>query len=191
MTNPNEVKFVIKLNMIERYTTLVKEPFPFETHSKSYSRWKKWIFDFSNFNLKIHHDPRFKWKSIQHESYYHWSHLYKKSNIISFGSKLRDFCMASLWEVFWQILNSNDHTHLHASTWWIQYTLHTNWKWISSFLRPKSLPMHPFKEVSNIGQISSGANIKCIAYLNKLKASDSWSTPGPCFARSIQTPTAI
>jgi hypothetical protein len=52
-------------------------------------------------------------------------------------------------------------------------------------------PMHPCKEVSKIGQISSGANIKCIAYLNKLKASESESTPCQSFARRIQTPTAI
>ena len=55
--------------MDERDTTLVKKPFPFKAHSKSYSRWKKWLFDlvlrkfsimfdFPNFHLKIHHDPR-------------------------------------------------------------------------------------------------------------------------------------
>jgi hypothetical protein len=51
--------------------------------------------------------------------------------------------------------------------------------------------MHPCKEVSKFGQISSGAKIKFIAYLNKLKASKSSSTPCPSFARLIQTPTVI
>ena len=75
MQNPNEVKFVTKLNRFERATTFMKELFPFEVHSKSYSRWKKWtfglvlrkfsnMFDFPNFHLKIHHDPSFKWKKV-------------------------------------------------------------------------------------------------------------------------------
>ena len=79
MLNPNEVKFVTNFKDFEIDTTFMNKYFPFETHSKSYSRWKKWIFDlvlrkfsimfdFSNFHLKIHHDPRFKWKSGQHES---------------------------------------------------------------------------------------------------------------------------
>ena len=76
MKNLNEVKFVTKLNRFEIYTTLMKELFPFETHSKSYSRWKKWtfdlvlrkfstVFDFSNLHLKIHHDPDSKWEKFQ------------------------------------------------------------------------------------------------------------------------------
>ena len=86
--NPNEVKFVTKLNRFERSTTFMKEPFSFEVHRKSYSRWKKWtfdlglriflnMFDFPNFHLKIHHDPSFKWKSVQHESCYPWSNISK------------------------------------------------------------------------------------------------------------------
>jgi hypothetical protein len=51
--------------------------------------------------------------------------------------------------------------------------------------------MHPCKEVANFVQFSSGANIKHIAYLNKLKAPDSSSTPCPSFARPFQTLTAI
>ena len=39
--NPNEVKFVTILKRFERATTLMKEPFSFEVHRKSYSRWKK------------------------------------------------------------------------------------------------------------------------------------------------------
>ena len=65
--NPNEVKFMTKLNRFERATTFIKERFSFEVHRKSYSRWKKWtfdlglrkfsnMFDFPNFQLKIHHD---------------------------------------------------------------------------------------------------------------------------------------
>ena len=46
MQAPNGVKFVMKLNMIERDTTFKKEPKSFEAHSKSYSRWKKGSFDF-------------------------------------------------------------------------------------------------------------------------------------------------
>ena len=67
MQDPNGVKFMTKFNRNERDTILVKEPFSFEAHRKSYSRWKKWsfdlvlrksstMFDFSNFHLKIHHD---------------------------------------------------------------------------------------------------------------------------------------
>ena len=73
MPNPNGVKFVTKFNRDERDTTLVKKPFSFGAHSKSYSRWKKWsfdmvlrkfsnMFDFSNFHLKIHHDLSFNGK---------------------------------------------------------------------------------------------------------------------------------
>jgi hypothetical protein len=75
MQNPNEVKFVTKLNRFERATTFIKERFSFEVHRKSYSRWKNWtfdfglrkfsnMFDFPNFQLKIHHDTSFKWKSV-------------------------------------------------------------------------------------------------------------------------------
>jgi hypothetical protein len=41
MTNPNEVKYVTKLNRFERATTFMKECFSFEVHRKMYSRWKK------------------------------------------------------------------------------------------------------------------------------------------------------
>jgi hypothetical protein len=69
--NPNEVKYVKILNRDEIFTTFMKEPIPFEAHSKSYSRWKKCsfdlvlrkisiMFDFPNFQLKLHHDPSFK-----------------------------------------------------------------------------------------------------------------------------------
>jgi hypothetical protein len=43
------------------------------------------MFDFPNFQLKLHHDPSFKWKSIQHESCSPWSHLSKSSKITSYG----------------------------------------------------------------------------------------------------------
>ena len=67
MPNPNEVKFMTKLNRFEISTTLIKELFSFEVHIKSYLRWKKWsfdfiqrnvstMFDFCNFHIKIHHD---------------------------------------------------------------------------------------------------------------------------------------
>ena len=202
MPNPNEVKFVTKLNRFERATTFIEERFSFEVHRKSYSRWKKCtfdlglrkfsnMFDFPNFHLKIHHDPSFKWTSVQHESCSPWSHLSKTSKIISFGPKLNDLRMVSLWEVFWQDWTPHDHFHLHACTWWFQQTLYTIWDWIASLLRPKWLPMHPCKWITIFVQFSSGANIKHIAYLNKLKASDSSSTPCPSFARSIQTITSI
>ena len=42
---PNGVKFQIKLNIIERATTLYKEPSSFEAHIKSYSMWKEGSFD--------------------------------------------------------------------------------------------------------------------------------------------------
>ena len=96
MQNPIEVKFVTKLNRFERATTFIKERFSFEVHRKSYSRWKKWtfdlglrkfsnMFDFPNFQLKIHHDTSFKWKSVQHESCFPWPHHSKTSKITSFG----------------------------------------------------------------------------------------------------------
>ena len=34
MPNPNEVKFVTKLNRFERATTFIKERFSFEVHNK-------------------------------------------------------------------------------------------------------------------------------------------------------------
>ena len=42
--NPNDV--VTQLNRDEIATTFMKEPFSFGAHSKSYSRWEKWSFDF-------------------------------------------------------------------------------------------------------------------------------------------------
>jgi hypothetical protein len=51
--------------------------------------------------------------------------------------------------------------------------------------------LHPCKKVSKFVQFSSGANIKCISYLNKPKASDSSSTPCPSFTRQLQTLNAI
>ena len=105
MQNPIEVKFVTKLNRFERATTFIKERFSFEVHRKSYSRWKKWtfdlglrkfsnMFDFPNFQLKIHHDTSFKWKSVEHESCSSWSNLSKKSKFIHFGQELYRLRMA-------------------------------------------------------------------------------------------------
>ena len=126
MTNPKEFKLVATLNISERATTLMKKLFQFEVPSKSYSRWKMWtfdlvlrnfsnMFDFPNFHLKIHHDTSLKWKCFQHESCSPWPHLSKKSKIISFGSKLRDLRITPLWGLFWQVLDSSDHSSLHAS----------------------------------------------------------------------------
>ena len=46
MQDSNGVKFVNKLKNIERFKTLMKEPFSFEAHRKRYSRWRKLSFDF-------------------------------------------------------------------------------------------------------------------------------------------------
>ena len=46
MKAPTSIKFVAKLNIIERDTTLKKDPKSSEAHKKSYSRWKNGSFDF-------------------------------------------------------------------------------------------------------------------------------------------------
>jgi hypothetical protein len=54
--NPNDVEFVTQLKRDEIATTFMKKPFSFGVHSKSYSRWKKWSFDFvlRKFYLESH-----------------------------------------------------------------------------------------------------------------------------------------
>ena len=61
--NPNDV--VTQLNRDEIATTFVKKRFSFGAHSKSYSRWKKWSFDFvlRKFYLESHF---LWWKIIGH-----------------------------------------------------------------------------------------------------------------------------
>jgi hypothetical protein len=56
ISNPNDVEFVTQLKRDEIATTFVKKPFSFGAHSKSYSRWKKWSFDFvlRKFYLESH-----------------------------------------------------------------------------------------------------------------------------------------
>ena len=63
--NPNDVEFVTQLKRDEIATTFMKKPFSFGVHSKSYSRWKKWSFDFvlRKFYLESHF---LWWKIIGH-----------------------------------------------------------------------------------------------------------------------------
>ena len=63
--NPYDMEFVTQLKRDEIATTFVKKPFSFGAHSKSYSRWKKWSFDFVliKFCLESHF---LWWKIIGH-----------------------------------------------------------------------------------------------------------------------------
>ena len=77
ISNPNYMKFVTIFKVFEIATTLMKTLFSFESHIKRQARWNIEIYGltlrkifnmlkFPNFDLKIHHDPISKWKSVQH-----------------------------------------------------------------------------------------------------------------------------
>ena len=120
---------------LKELPTFIEERFSFEVHRKSYSRWKKCtfdlglrkfsnMFDFPNFQLKIHHDTSFKWKSVQHESCSPWSHLSKMFKIISFGSKLKDLRMGAVWGTIWKNVMIQFNSTMHGLMQHLQHDMY-------------------------------------------------------------------
>jgi len=199
MPNLNKVKLLTKLKRFERDTTLMKEIFSYEFHRKSYSRWKKWtydlglrkfsnMFDFPNFHLKLHHDPSFKWKSVQYESCSSWSHLSKKSYIISFGQRMKDLRMGAMWETIWMIFTSTFQTRLHGHMTWFQHDSHSLLELNTSLDGPITRPCKHAKRITKIGHVWKCVEMNIFGFKYNHHCSK-LRTSSPSFEPAIQTLT--
>ena len=153
MQNPNEVKFVTKLNRFERATTFIKERFSFEVHRKSYSRWKKWtfdlglrkfsnMFDFPNIQLKFHHDTSSNEKVFNMKVVSLDLTIPKRPRSPHLAKVTKDLCMGASWRTIWMFSTSIFHTQLHGLPTWIQHDAHSFLDQNTSFHGPSTLH-HP------------------------------------------------